>query len=385
MKKVFLLMVASALLVLSGFAQTPAAGNNTDQASLKGCLGGPDGSYTVAEDGTSQILKITTSSVDLKLHLGQDVSLIGHKTSGTASSGAADNSFAVTGLNVISEHCAATAVAPAATAAPPVTTVSPSPGTTVIAPAAAAAASTPAASTPHAPASSPSATASKPAADAAVSAPTASPSSAAASTPAVDTVVPDATVSPSPATASTPAVDAAVPAAPVNPSSPTASAPTVDAAVADATVSPSPEIVRTPSVDAAVPAGNATHATRPSAHPRAHSATPTATATAPAETVIPTAADTATAAPGGPPSETAGTPVAAVAIPTATHKGGSLWLMILLVVLVIALTTLAPFLVRWRKRKMLERTDAPNLSLTHEVTSDETNPGQDKPEPRKVA
>jgi hypothetical protein len=59
--------------------------------------------------------------------------------------------------------------------------------------------------------------------------------------------------------------------------------------------------------------------------------------------------------------------------------------MILLVVLVIALTTLAPFLVRWRKRKMLERTDAPNLSLTHEVASDEANPNQDKPEPRKVA
>jgi hypothetical protein len=363
MKKVFLLMVASALLVLSGFAQTPAAGNNTGQASIKGCLGGSDGKYTVAEDGTSQILKITTSSVDLKLHLGQDVSLIGHKTSGTASSGA-DNSFAVTGLNVISEHCAATAVAPAAIAAPPVTTVSPSPGTTVIAPAAAAAASTPAASTLAAPASPPSATASTPAADAAVPAPTASPSSATASTPAVDTVVPDATVSPSSATASTPAVDAAVPGATVNPSSPTASVPTVDAAV---------------------PAVNATHAARPSAHPRAHSATPTATATAPAETVIPTAADTATAARGGPPSETAGTPVAAVAIPTATHKGGSLWLMILLVVLVIALTTLAPFLVRWRKRKMLERTDAPNLSLTHEVASDEANPNQDKPEPRKVA
>jgi len=359
MKKIFLLMVASALLVVPGLAQTPAAGNNTDQANIKGCLGGSDGNYTVAEDGTRQILKITTSSVDLKLHLGQDVSLIGHKTSGIASSGAADNSFAVTGLNVISEHCAATAVAPAATAAPPVTTVSPSPGTTVIAPAAAAIASTPAAP--------------------------ASPSSATASKPTADAAGPAATASPSSATASTPAVDAAVPAATVNPSSTTASAPTVDAVVADATVSPSPEIVSTPTVDAAVPAVNATHAARPSAHPRAHSATPTATATAPAETVIPTAADTATDARGGPPSETAGTPVAAVAIPTATHKGGSLWLMILLVVLVIALTTLAPFLVRWRKRKMLERTDAPNLSLTHEVTSDEANPNQDKPEPRKVA
>src|SRR5579864_1977277 len=123
MKRTFLLIVVSALLVTMGFAQTPAAGSNTDQATIKGCLGGSDGNYTVAEDGTSQILKITASSVDLKLHLGQDVSVLGNKTSGTASSGAADNSFAVTGLSMISEHCAATAVAPTATAAIPATTV----------------------------------------------------------------------------------------------------------------------------------------------------------------------------------------------------------------------------------------------------------------------
>jgi hypothetical protein len=72
----------SALLVVSGLAQTPDADSNTDQATITDCLGGSDGNYTVAEDGTSQILKVTTSSVDLKLHLGQDVSLIGHKTTG---------------------------------------------------------------------------------------------------------------------------------------------------------------------------------------------------------------------------------------------------------------------------------------------------------------
>jgi hypothetical protein len=63
MKKIFLPMVASVLLVVSGFAQTPADGNNTDQASIKGCLGGSAGNYTVAEDGTSQILKITISTI----------------------------------------------------------------------------------------------------------------------------------------------------------------------------------------------------------------------------------------------------------------------------------------------------------------------------------
>ncbi len=115
MKRVFLLMFVSALLATLGFAQTPNAGSNTDQANVKGCLGGSDGNYTVAEDGTRQIFKVTTSSVDLKPHLGHEVKLIGHKASGAVSSGAADNSFAVTELNMISEHCAAAAAAPAAT------------------------------------------------------------------------------------------------------------------------------------------------------------------------------------------------------------------------------------------------------------------------------
>src|ERR1700730_7108835 len=112
MKRVFLLMVVSVMLVTLGSAQTPAAGSNTDTANVKGCLGGSDGNYTVAEDGTRQTFKITTSSVDLKPHLGHEVKLIGHKASGAVSSGAADNSFAVTELNMISERCAAAAAAP---------------------------------------------------------------------------------------------------------------------------------------------------------------------------------------------------------------------------------------------------------------------------------
>ena len=114
MKRVFLVMVVSALLVTFGFAQTPDAGSNTDPANVKGCLGGSDGNYTVVEDGTGQIFKITTSSVDLKPHLGHDVKLIGHKAGAAASPGAADNSFAVTELSMISEHCAAAAAAAAA-------------------------------------------------------------------------------------------------------------------------------------------------------------------------------------------------------------------------------------------------------------------------------
>jgi hypothetical protein len=130
MKRVFLLMFVSALLATLGFAQTPNAGSNTDQANVKGCLGGSDGNYTVAEDGTRQIFKITTSSVDLKPHLGHEVKLIGHKASGGVGSGASDNSFAVTELNMISEHCAAAAAAGATTVSPSSAPVSTPPADT---------------------------------------------------------------------------------------------------------------------------------------------------------------------------------------------------------------------------------------------------------------
>src|ERR1035441_9036586 len=119
MKRVFLLMVLSALLVTLGFAQTPSAGSNTDQTNVKGCLSGSDGNYTVVQDGTRKIFKITTSSVDLKPHLGHDVQLTGHKANGAVSSGAADNSFAVTELNMISENWCAETLVPAATVTTP--------------------------------------------------------------------------------------------------------------------------------------------------------------------------------------------------------------------------------------------------------------------------
>ncbi len=338
MKRVFLLIAVSALLVTLGFAQTPDASSNTDQANVKGCLGGSDGNYTITEDGTRQIFKITTSSVDLKPHLGHGVKLIGHKASGAVSSGAADNSFAVTELNMISEHCAAAAAAPVATVIPS--------SETVIAPVAAAAAA-------------PSATASTRAVDPAAPATTASPSSATVSAPTVDAAAPAATVSPSSAPLSTPPAIAAAPAAPVSPSSATVSTPAVDAA----------------------------HPTQRSAHPRKLSATQAAAATAPAATVGPAAADAATASPAAadaatasPSSEAVSTPAAAATTPTVTHRAGSLSLLIAFVVLVIVLGTLAPVFGRWRRRKMLERTGTPNLSFTHEASF-----GLDKPEPRKVA
>ena len=353
MKRVFLLMVVSALLVMSGFAQTPNPGSNTGPANLKGCLGGSDGNYTLTEDGTRQIFKITTSRVDLKPHLGHAVKLMGEKASGPVSSGAADNSFAVTELNMISEHCATAAAATVGAAVPY--------SGTVIEPAA------------------PPATASTPAVDGAAPAATVSPSAATASAPAVDGAAPAATVSPSAATPGTPAVDGAAPAATVSPSAATPSTPAVDSAAPAATAS-----------KPAVKADAAAHSTPPPAHRRKLSATqaasdraPAATASSSAETVSPPAANDATpVAVASTPAQTGSTPDTATPTPTptVTHRSGSLWLLILFVVLVVVLGTLAPLVGRWRKRKMLERTGAPNLSFTNEVTSD-----QDKQEPRKAA
>jgi hypothetical protein len=363
MKRVLLVMVVSAVLVTLGFAQAPAASSNTDPANVKGCLGGSDGNYTVAENETGQTFKITTSSVDLKPHLGHDVTLMGHKASGDVSSGAADNTLAVTELGMISEHCAAVSV-------PPVATVSPS-SSPISTPPVGAATSAAAVNPSSAPASTPAVAAAIP--------PTASPSSELVSTPAVGGAIPDATVSPTSAPINTPAVEAAAPVA-VGPSSAPASTPAVAAAV-PATASPSSEVVSTPAVDAAVP-------TRPLAHARKKSARQLAAATEPAvrvspssEPVTPPAAETATAVPTASPApEPANPPVAVATAPTATHKGSLLWLLILFVVLVVALGTLAPLLGRWRKRKILERTGTPNLSFTNEVSSD-----QDKRETRKAA
>jgi hypothetical protein len=321
MKSVFLLMVVSALLVTAGFAQVPDAATNAGADNVKGCLGGSDGNYTVAEDGTDQILKITTSSVDLKPHLGHDVKLIGHKASGTVSSGAADISFTVTELNMISEHCGTVAAAAAASS----DTVIP---------------------------------------------------------PPADATAPAATVTPSSATAGASAADAGVPVETVNPPSATVT-PAVDTAATPAAtpaaVSPSPETVRTPTANVAQATRPSTHARRLSATQAAAASAPAATVSSSSETVIPTAADAATpAATPTPSSETVSPPAAAA--PATTRRGWPLWLLISGVVLVIVVGTLVPVLGRWRKQKILEQTGTENLSFTNEVSSD-----QRKPEPSKVA
>jgi hypothetical protein len=131
MKKMFLLIVVPALLVVLGFGQDPAMPSNTDQASIKGCLSVADGNYTVAEDGTTQLFKLSSSTVDLKAHVGHDVEVVGQKTNMAASSAPPDNRVAVTAVNMISDHCAtavaATTIAPSVAETMPSTTASATP------------------------------------------------------------------------------------------------------------------------------------------------------------------------------------------------------------------------------------------------------------------
>ena len=327
MKKVFLLIVVPALLVALGFAQTPATSINTDQTTIKGCLGGSDGSYTVVEDNTGHIFKIATSSVDLKPHLSHDVTLVGHKASG-ASSTPAGNSFAVTEVNMISEHCAAAAAASTA----PVTTPSETGGTP------------PAAATPSA------ATASTPAADA---------------TPPV-------------VTASTPAADATPPVATVTTPAEIVVTPTAATAAPVATVS--------------TPSETATPAARPRRRSETPAATAKSavTASSPAETASTPAATAVTpVATDSSSPEPVSTPAPVATTPAPTSKGWSLWLLIAFGVLVLVGGTMFPFVNRWRKQKSLEQTGAPNLSFTREPISDQSKSDQqrksDDQRPRKAA
>jgi hypothetical protein len=188
MKNMFLLIVAPLLLVPLGFGQAPSPSGNTDQGSIKGCLGGSHGNYTLAEDGTTQTFKVTGSTVDLSAHVGHDVEVIGQKANADTSSGASDNSVVVTGVNMISNQCATTSAAAAGTpiAADP---------------------------TPTATAASPAVTASTPVATASTPAASDQISTATADSPAVTDSTPTATASSPAATDQTPAATASTPAA----------------------------------------------------------------------------------------------------------------------------------------------------------------------------
>ena len=357
MKKVLLLIVFSTLLVALGFAQIPAANSNTDQTNIKGCLGGSDGNYTIAEDNTGQIFKITTSSVDLKPQLGHDVRLAGSKANGAVSSGTADNGFAVTELKMISEQCAAVGSAPAAAA----------PSATV---------STPDATTP-APASAPAATASAPDAAAVAPAATVSTPDATAAAPAATASTPDAAAAAPAATVSTPDATAAAPAA-------TVSTPVESPAPLSAGVSKASQTVDTTARATHPKRASARHG-RQSANPAVAEPTPAATdsTSTPDANTVAAAATTPAATSQADSTPAATTPAASSPAPAVKKGGFPTWLGIALVLLILVIGALTPLFSRMRKRRMLERTGTPNLSFTKETTSEHDK--NDKPATPRAA
>jgi hypothetical protein len=332
MKKVFLLIAIPALLVAMGFAQTPAAGGNTDQINIQGCLGGSEGNYNIAEDNTGKIVRITSSSADLKAYQGQDVILIGHKA------GTADNGLAVTEVKMVSEHCAAPAAAPAAAA-----------------PAAAVSAPADTSSTPPAAAAAPAATASAPAET--VSTPAAA---------APDTAAPDATSSMSSEKVSTPPDTVIERPAPAAPAATPAAAPAAAA----------PPAISTPVETASAPAAaTAVHRKRSSARPTKPAASPAA-APAPAEPVAtPAPVAAAGAARVDSPSEAADatTPAAPAAPAPKPASTRSTLMIVAIVVVVLLIGAGVPLYNRSRRRKLAAQTSGENLSFTHKASSDPGN------------
>jgi hypothetical protein len=378
MKRTCLLIVVPALLVALGFAQTPPASSNTDPTSIKGCLGGSDGNYTLIEDNTGHNFKITTSSVDLKPHLAHDVTLIGQK----ATTGAADGSFAVTSLNMISEHCAAAAAAPVGSVSTPADTLIATPPPAAAIPAATIPPTVDTSTAPAAPSAGPVATVTTPPAEPAVT-----PNGAAAATAPAPTVPPAVETASAPAAAATIAPNTNAPAEPagtqivVTPA-PVATAPTpAEPANAPAAATIAPDATaRTETV--VTPKAATAHRTRvPPNHPR-RSETPTAAAP-PAETATPVADAAKLPVTDSAPSETANTPDAAAATTAVTAKKGSPWLWISIAVVVLIMGTLVPLINRWRKRKLLKQSSAQNLSFSHRTDSEPGN--SDMPTTRKAA
>ena len=319
MKRAFLMIIVPALLVAMGFAQTPAASGNTDQINVKGCLGGTDANYTIAEDNTGKIFKITTNTPDLKAYAGQEVNLVGHKA------GTGENSFAVIEVNMVSEHCTVASAAPAASVSAPADTASTPPA--AVAPAAAA------------PVAAPDATVSAPAEAASTPpAPTAAPAA-----------VPDASVGAPAATASTP--PAAAVAAP--------------AAAPDATVSVPAAAAGAPATAAAV------HQARPSARHQKSAVTPADAAAAPSTPDSTPAAEAAVAAKAfGPPSDTPTAPAAPAPVAPKASMGRSAVMLVSIVVALLLIGVAVPLYNRWKRQNLAKEMKGQNLSFTKEAKSD---------------
>ena len=222
MKTILLLTAVPVLLVPWAFGQaasgkTTTTATTTEQASIQGCLAGSPGSYTVSQDGSPQTFKITTSTVNLKAHVGHDVELTGKRVSAPGF-GVTDSTLAVTAVKMIADHCAIATSSAVTTADPTAATVTSPPatvsangsaGTPAVADPATATVATPPAATPTATTTATAAAAADPA--------TATVTTATVTTPAVtSTPAPPDSVPPGATTTTTTPPGAKAPADPAS-------------------------------------------------------------------------------------------------------------------------------------------------------------------------
>jgi hypothetical protein len=379
-RRLSLLMAAPFLLATLAYSQTPAPNvpvldTKSDKINLKGCVGGTDPDYTIAEDQTGRVVKITPSGVDLKVHLGHDVKLAGHNAGGAPTSGPAANGFIASELTMIAGHCAASTPTAAvlSTAVTPDTPAPSTPSPTTAAPDNAPAAS---ASTPSAPgvaAAAPAATVTT-TTETVTARPTFPDGPAVAVAPPF-VATPAATTSTTSETVTTPVAVVATPASPAE-SKATVSTITDKTTTSMAAAHPtkhSGELRKQKAAVAEEAAAAPNASTETTATPGAISTDPASTTGIPA-TPPPAPAVSSSATP---------TPGAAIIPAPAPSSGFPLWLAVVILVLALGLGALKPLLNKWRTRQLPGEPSTQSLSLTLDP---DTNPNKaDFPKPRKAA
>jgi hypothetical protein len=125
MKK-FLFAAAVILLCSSfGWAQQSdqSTGSSAQVGTVRGCLGGADGGYTLTQDQSGTMFRLVGSNDQLKSHIGQEVLVTGQLPnaspapsaageSGSSASSTSGNVIQVSDVRMVSKTCASGNAAP---------------------------------------------------------------------------------------------------------------------------------------------------------------------------------------------------------------------------------------------------------------------------------
>jgi hypothetical protein len=127
MKRMFLLVGLAVLCASLGWAQeTPAQSDpstssaaSTSTGTIKGCLSGSDGDYTLTQDETGTMYRLVGSDSKLKDHVGHEVLVTGQlinagsaasttdqeQSDSSTSKSAGGSAFQVSDIKMVSKRC----------------------------------------------------------------------------------------------------------------------------------------------------------------------------------------------------------------------------------------------------------------------------------------